>query len=133
MTTYTHSLTVFGAKQEPKQVILDQNQKIRKVTAAQGPGETKKFNLTPTAPQMTPSGAVTRNYGPNRPRNDSHTLTHCFWSQKEPKRSFWTKIRKVTAAQWPGENRKFQFDPNSTSNNPIRGRDLKIGAKYAQE
>jgi hypothetical protein len=48
-------------------------------------------------------------------------------------RPFWTKIRKVTAAQWSRENRKFQFDPNSTSKDPIRGRDPKMGAKSAQE
>ena len=48
-------------------------------------------------------------------------------------RPFWTKIRKVTAAQWSRQNRKFQFDPNNTSKDPIRGRDPKMGAKSAQE
>ena len=48
-------------------------------------------------------------------------------------RSFWTKIGKVTAAQGPGKNQKFEFDPTGTSKDPTRGRDPKIGAKSAQE
>ena len=48
-------------------------------------------------------------------------------------RSFWTKIGKVTAAQWPWKNQKFEFDPTGTSKDPTRGRDPKIGAKSAQE
>ena len=48
-------------------------------------------------------------------------------------RSFWTNIRKVTAAQGPGENQKLPFDPTGTLKDPTRGRDPNIGAKSAQE